>query len=80
MNAARRGPVAAFRRGLRAGTIASRNGSASVAPMPFSKVRRGSDFLVMNMAAPQSVCVFAATMRFWKASLLTMPSTSVENR
>jgi hypothetical protein len=31
-----------------AGTIDSRNGSANVAPIPRSMVRRGNDFMVMN--------------------------------
>ena len=44
----------AARRGLaratcRAGTIASRNGSATVTPMPFRTVRRDRCFLVMNI-------------------------------
>src|SRR5688572_18706832 len=35
-----------------AGTMASNNGSARVAPTPRRTVRRDIDFLVMNMAAP----------------------------
>ncbi len=35
--------------GVRAGTIASSNGSARVAPTPRRKVRRGSDILEMNI-------------------------------
>src|SRR6185295_409516 len=42
-------------RALSAGTIDSRNGSASVAPSPRSTVRRGSDFLVTNIGSLFSV-------------------------
>jgi hypothetical protein len=35
--------------GVSAGTIDSRNGSASVVPRPWRKTRRGSDFFVMNI-------------------------------
>ena len=35
---------------VRAGTIASRNGSAAVTPIPFRNVRRGSAFFVMIIA------------------------------
>jgi hypothetical protein len=37
----------------RAGTIASSNGSAKVAPSPRRKVRRGNDILVMIMTSTQ---------------------------
>jgi hypothetical protein len=33
--------------------MASSSGSASVAPIPLSTVRRGNDRLVMNMCAPR---------------------------
>src|SRR4051812_8884971 len=35
-----------------AGTIASRNGSATVAPSPRRNVRLGNDILEINMSAP----------------------------
>ena len=43
---------AAFARAVRAGTIASRNGSAIVTPMPLSIVRREMCFFVMIIASP----------------------------
>src|SRR6266508_3318760 len=49
--------AAAARRTLRAGTIASRNGSARVAPMPFRTVRRGSCLFVMYIASVSFACV-----------------------
>src|SRR5262245_58057138 len=48
--AAKRGAPAA--RAVIAGTIASRNGSASVAPMPRRKARRGNAILVITIEAP----------------------------
>src|SRR3954468_19347067 len=36
---------------VKAGTIASRNGNATVTPAPRRKVRRDNDILEMNMAA-----------------------------
>ena len=53
---ARRAPSA---RPESAGTIASRNGSASVAPMPRSNVRRANAFFVMNIASSRHLRRFA---------------------
>ena len=43
------GFAAVFAMAVNAGTIASRNGSATAAPIPRRNVRRGSDSFVMNM-------------------------------
>jgi len=43
------GLAAVFDWAVRAGTIASSSGRATVAPTPLRNVRLGSDFLVMNM-------------------------------
>src|SRR5439155_795120 len=43
------GLAAVFCSAVSAGTMPSSSGSASVAPMPRSRVRRGSDFLVTNI-------------------------------
>ena len=48
------GFAAVFASAVPAGTIASSSGSASVAPIPRRKVRRGSDDLVMIMTALSS--------------------------
>ena len=78
-----------------AGTIASRNGSATVTPAPRRKVRRDNDIFVMNMARSSSLMLdglpgsdllgrlalgsCAGLIRIWNGALLTMPSTMVEN-
>src|SRR5580765_2514451 len=50
------GAAAVSRRGVSAGTIDSRSGSARVTPAPLRNVRRGMCFLVRNMiASPDSV-------------------------
>jgi hypothetical protein len=43
-------PAPVFAQARRAGTIASRNGSATEAPMPRSRVRREMCLFVMNIA------------------------------
>ncbi len=48
------GAAAVFAVAVKAGTMASRNGSATVAPMPRRNVRRGKDSLEMNIAGSTS--------------------------
>src|SRR5688572_16269940 len=48
------GLAAVFAVAVEAGTMESSSGNPSVTPMPRRKVRRGSDFLVMNTAAPST--------------------------
>ena len=75
-----------LRQRLEAGTIDSRNGSASVVPMPRSIVRRGNARFVMNMETPLSRVRVAGRRRIrvfcriWNGALFTMPRTSAENR
>ncbi len=64
----RRGRAPSSTRAPRAGTIASRNGSATVAPRPRSMVRRGTCFPVMNaiwFSAPviADLTAFAVVLR-----------------
>ena len=68
--AARRILVAAvFASAVRAGTIASRNGSATVTPSPLRAVRRERCFCVMNIVADSFAPVLLAT-RHWPAPLV----------
>ena len=76
-----RGAAAVLRSGVCAGTIASRNGIAMVAPMPRRTVRRERWVFVMNMevdAPYRSSIVVATSSAFliWKGTLFTMPSTN----
>ncbi len=48
----RTGLAAVFASGVAAGTIASSNGNAIVAPTPRRNVRRGMNFFVMNILIP----------------------------
>jgi len=48
------GLAALFAMAVSAGTIASRNGSATVAPTPRRNVRRGNDSFEMNMFSPSA--------------------------
>ena len=52
MQASRTRPAAVRASAVRAGTIASRNGRATVTPSPFRTVRRDRCFRVMNIADP----------------------------
>ena len=57
MQASRTRPAAVLASAVRAGTIASRNGRATVAPSPFSTVRRDKCFCVMNIPiSPLASC------------------------
>ena len=58
-------------RAVAAGTMASSSGSASVAPIPRRKVRRGSDMRVIIMTAISSV---------WNGVLRTTPLTIDDRR
>ena len=78
----------------RAGTIASRNGSATVAPRPRSIVRRGTCFPVMKDmlcllacerprygCAPATVVAAVTSALFiLNAGALTIPGTNAEKR
>ena len=60
-----------------AGIMESSSGSATLAPIPFSIVRRVSVFLVRNVM--RSPCVYwgaACAIRLWNGTLFTTPSTS----
>jgi hypothetical protein len=54
------GCAAVFASAVAAGTIASRNGSASVAPIPLIIVRRDNDFLLMNISITSKTVVVQA--------------------
>ena len=63
----------------------SSSGSATLAPMPFSIVRRVSAFLVRNVI-PESPCRYWGALLdalrailLWNGTLLTTPSTSEAN-
>ena len=82
--------MAAVRAVDTAGAIASRNGSASVAPMPLRTVRRGNDLSIKVMSAVSSPAPcygadswFAAASgaaRIVNCGLRTMPVTIADQR
>ena len=76
-------------RGENAGSMASRNGSASVAPMPRSTVRRGNDLVrkamrrLLLQLLPINQCraaSFEPVSRIRNAGLSTIPRMSDDQR
>ena len=69
-----------------AGIIESSSGSATLAPTPFSTVRRVSVFLVRNVMLSSPCAYWGALLGalcgailLWNGTLLTTPSTSEAN-
>ena len=57
------GFAAAFFKGVCAGSMASRNGNATVTPAPYKNVRRGICFFVMNMTVCPLILMIARGFR-----------------
>ena len=65
-----------------AGIMESSSGSATLAPTPFSIVRRVSVFLVRNVMLSLPVAYWGGApcaILLWNGTLLTTPSTSEAN-